>query len=139
MKVFFRTKEESNMMQEEEFLKLAPEDRFYLFLALMNKLKIFKTSTDLKKIILKLLLMTNKWKEEIDSFISLSDKYCLKLLLNQKSVTCPLKPLIFFRVPYTPPSCLSRNNNIYNTFQLYRNIYYIYIEIYTMLLKYTIR
>jgi len=45
MKVFFRTKEESNMMQEDEFLKLAPEDRFYLFIALMNKLKIFKSVT----------------------------------------------------------------------------------------------
>ena len=48
MKVFFRTKEESNKLQEEEFLKLAPVDRFYLFLALMNKLKISKSSPDLK-------------------------------------------------------------------------------------------
>ncbi len=41
MEIFFRTKEESNRIQEEEFLKLAPQDRFYSFLALMNKLKIF--------------------------------------------------------------------------------------------------
>lgn len=41
MEIFFRSKEESNLIQEEEFLKLAPQDRFYSFLALMDKLKIF--------------------------------------------------------------------------------------------------
>lgn len=48
MKVFFRTKEESNRVQEEEFLKLAPQERFYSFLALMNKLKTFKPSSGSK-------------------------------------------------------------------------------------------
>ncbi len=46
MEIFFRTKEESNRTQEEEFLKLAPQDRFYSFLALMNKLKIFINSAE---------------------------------------------------------------------------------------------
>ena len=41
MEIFFRTKEESNRIQEEKFLKLAPQDRFYSFLALMFKSKIF--------------------------------------------------------------------------------------------------
>jgi len=46
MEIFFRTKEESNLIQEEEFLKLAPKERFYSFLALMNKLKIFINTED---------------------------------------------------------------------------------------------
>ena len=46
MEIFFRTKEESNLIQEEEFLKLAPKERFYSFLALMNKLKIFINTAD---------------------------------------------------------------------------------------------
>ena len=41
MEIHFRTKEESNRIQQEEFLKLAPVDRFYAFLDLMYAMKDF--------------------------------------------------------------------------------------------------
>lgn len=43
MKVIFRTKEQSSKEQEAEFLKLAPIDRIYAFLNLMDRLKDFPT------------------------------------------------------------------------------------------------
>lgn len=39
MKVNFRTKEESNKIQQEEFLKLSPVERYYAFLDLMWSLR----------------------------------------------------------------------------------------------------
>jgi hypothetical protein len=41
MQIHFRTKEESNRIQQEAFLKLAPVDRFYAFLDLMYAMKDF--------------------------------------------------------------------------------------------------
>lgn len=41
MQIHFRTKEESNRIQQEEFLKLDPVDRFYAFLDLMWAMKDF--------------------------------------------------------------------------------------------------
>jgi hypothetical protein len=41
MQIHFRTKEESNRIQQEEFLKLAPVDRFYAFQDLMYAIKDF--------------------------------------------------------------------------------------------------
>ncbi len=41
MQIHFRTKEESNRIQQEEFLKLTPVDRFYAFLDLMYAMKDF--------------------------------------------------------------------------------------------------
>lgn len=39
MEVNFRTKEESNKIQKEEFLKLSPVERYYAFLDLMWSLR----------------------------------------------------------------------------------------------------
>jgi hypothetical protein len=39
MEVNFRTKEESNKIQQEEFLKLSPVERYYAFLDLMWSLR----------------------------------------------------------------------------------------------------
>ena len=39
MKLTYTTKEESNMIQQAEFLALSPVERFYRFLLLMEKSK----------------------------------------------------------------------------------------------------
>ena len=49
MEVFFRNKEESNKLQQEEFLALLPVDRFYSFLGLIHRLKDFPTNSDALK------------------------------------------------------------------------------------------
>lgn len=41
MQILYRTKEESNAEQEASFLSLLPEERFYVFLALSEKIKKF--------------------------------------------------------------------------------------------------
>lgn len=41
MEINFRTKEESNRIQREEFLKLSPVERIYSFFDLMYKMKKF--------------------------------------------------------------------------------------------------
>lgn len=41
MEMRFQSKEESNRQQREEFLKLAPIDRFYAFLELSERMKDF--------------------------------------------------------------------------------------------------
>lgn len=49
MKISFRTKEESKRIQENDFLKLSPVERFYSFVRLMYMLKDFpskKTGKD---------------------------------------------------------------------------------------------
>ncbi len=43
MKVSFRTKEESKLQQQAEFLKLKPVERIYAFLDLMYRLKDYPT------------------------------------------------------------------------------------------------
>lgn len=43
MEINFRTKEESNKIQQKEFLKLSPAERIYSFLDLMFKMKKFPT------------------------------------------------------------------------------------------------
>ncbi len=48
MKVSFRTKEESNQEQQQEFLKLLPVERIYAFLGLMDRLKDYPTKADPK-------------------------------------------------------------------------------------------
>jgi len=44
MKVSFRTKAESNLEQQVEFLKLRPVERIYAFLNLMDRLKDYPTT-----------------------------------------------------------------------------------------------
>ena len=39
MKITYTTKEESNQLQQQEFLALSPVERFYRFLILMAKSK----------------------------------------------------------------------------------------------------
>lgn len=46
MEVFFRTKEESKRAQEEEFLALSPNERFYAFLKLCYDLRNFPSKPD---------------------------------------------------------------------------------------------
>jgi hypothetical protein len=41
MQIRFQTKEESKRLQEEEFLKLSPAERFYAFLRLSERMKSF--------------------------------------------------------------------------------------------------
>ncbi|RDY57882.1 hypothetical protein [Flagellimonas nanhaiensis] len=41
MKIDFRTKKESNSIQEKDFLALLPADRFYRFLEMAERLKNF--------------------------------------------------------------------------------------------------
>jgi len=41
MEINFRTKEESNRIQREEFLKLSPAERIYSYFDLMYKMKRF--------------------------------------------------------------------------------------------------
>lgn len=45
MQIHFRTKEESNRAQEEEFLKLSPSERFYAFIKLMHDLRDFPSNS----------------------------------------------------------------------------------------------
>lgn len=49
MEINFRTKEESNRLRQEEFLKLSPEERFYAFLELSERMKDFPTKAPVKK------------------------------------------------------------------------------------------
>ncbi|MDR6299773.1 hypothetical protein [Mesonia maritima] len=50
MKVSFTTKAESNKMQQTDFLKLSPSERFYAFLELSYRLKDFpKKNKQLEK------------------------------------------------------------------------------------------
>jgi len=43
MKITFQTKEESNRLQEAEFLALSPAERFFRFLWLSRRMKQFPT------------------------------------------------------------------------------------------------
>jgi len=43
MKISYRTKDEANSQQEEDFLKLSGVQRFYRFLDLMHQSKSFPT------------------------------------------------------------------------------------------------
>jgi len=43
MEIKFQTKEESNVAQQEAFLKLSKADRFYAFLRLMESVHQFPT------------------------------------------------------------------------------------------------
>jgi len=49
VEIKFRTKEESNKLQRDDFLKLSPVDRFYTFLNLMYLLKDYPTKKPKKK------------------------------------------------------------------------------------------
>ena len=49
MEVHFRSKEESNKIQQEEFLKLSPAERIYAFLDLMYKMRKYPTLSKAKK------------------------------------------------------------------------------------------
>ena len=49
MEVHFRSKEESNKIQQEEFLKLSPAARIYAFLDLMYKMRKYPTLSKTKK------------------------------------------------------------------------------------------
>jgi hypothetical protein len=49
MEISFQTKEESNRMQEEEFLKLSPAERFYAFLRLSERMKDFPNKTPIER------------------------------------------------------------------------------------------
>ncbi|MDI6046207.1 hypothetical protein [Flavobacterium yafengii] len=46
MEINFRTKEESNRIQEENFLKLSPVERIYSFLQLIYFFKDFPSQTE---------------------------------------------------------------------------------------------
>lgn len=48
MKISFRTKEESNREQQDEFLKLQPVERIYAFLSLMEQLNAYPTKAKSK-------------------------------------------------------------------------------------------
>jgi len=49
MKIQFRTKEEANLKQEEEFLALSPIERIYSFLDLMQRVNRFPTKSKPEK------------------------------------------------------------------------------------------
>lgn len=58
MELLFRTKEEANKEQEAHFLSLSPEERFYLFLSLSERIMKFpvknKEQKDKKNFIISL-------------------------------------------------------------------------------------
>jgi len=47
--ISFRTKEESNQIQKESFLRLSKEERIYHFLRLMEQVSMFPTNTRKEK------------------------------------------------------------------------------------------
>ena len=49
MKIFFRIKEQSNEVQEEEFLKLSPSERVLVFFELVYFFNQFPTKTPKNK------------------------------------------------------------------------------------------
>lgn len=49
MEINFRTKKESNRLQEEAFLKLDPAERFFEFLKLSEALKDFPSRTTIRE------------------------------------------------------------------------------------------
>lgn len=50
MQILFRTKEESNNQQRENFLKLAPAERFEKFLEMMEIFEIFPVNERIGKV-----------------------------------------------------------------------------------------
>lgn len=44
MEISFLSKQNSNKKQREEFLKKTPEERFHLFLKMIENYRIFKTN-----------------------------------------------------------------------------------------------
>ncbi len=46
MKISFQTKEESNRLQRDAFLKLSPSERVVSFFRLMQRVKSFPTKAD---------------------------------------------------------------------------------------------
>ncbi|WP_205623560.1 hypothetical protein [Anditalea andensis] len=84
MEVRFQTKEESNLQQREAFLKLSPIDRFYSFLVLSERLNDFPTKYQPKvseKFIINIQLVEKQWKQNIDQFIELCDRYEVEMIM----------------------------------------------------------
>ena len=84
MEVRFQTKEESNCEQREAFLRLSPRDRFYKFLDLSERLNDFPNKFQPKvseKFIINLQLVEKKWKQNIDQFIELCDRYEVEMIM----------------------------------------------------------
>jgi len=84
MEVRFQTKEESNFEQREAFLRLSPGDRFYNFLDLSERLNDFPTKYQPKvseKFILNIQLVEKQWKQNIDQFIELCDRYEVEMIM----------------------------------------------------------
>ena len=49
MEIRYLTKEESNIIQRDDFLKLTPVERFFSFLDLMNKLRKYPMNNKITK------------------------------------------------------------------------------------------
>jgi len=49
MEIRYLTKEESNKIQRDDFLKLTPVERFFSFLDLMNKLRKYPMNNKITK------------------------------------------------------------------------------------------
>lgn len=83
MEMNFRTKEESNRIQREEFLKLTPEERFYAFLDLMDSLRGFPSSN--KKNISDNFVVEIKdgpqRKNKVGLFLNLANKHDVSMIL----------------------------------------------------------
>lgn len=60
MKITYTTKEESNKIQQAEFLALSPVERFYRFLMLMEKSKWLNHHRKEEKNNFKIVIDTNK-------------------------------------------------------------------------------
>lgn len=62
MKMFFRTKEESNKIQEEDFLKFTPSERVLSFFSLIYYFKNFPTTRTVKNKNFVILIKNDKHK-----------------------------------------------------------------------------
>jgi hypothetical protein len=62
MKMFFRTKDESNKIQEDEFLKFTPSERVLSFFALIYYFKSFPTTKTEKNRNFIIVIKNDKYK-----------------------------------------------------------------------------
>ena len=85
MEVFFRTKEESNLAREAEFLRLPDGDRLYAFLRLMTTSGFLPTKIENNhhENNLEILLdrTMDNWNEEILNFVRLASKHGVRMIL----------------------------------------------------------
>ena len=91
MDVFFRTKEESNLAGEAEFLRLPDGDRLYAFLRLMKTSGFLPTKIENNHHENNLEILFDRtmdnWNEEILNFVRLASQHGVRMILVRRALS----------------------------------------------------